>query len=298
MSTYNGCKYLPQQLDSIFSQEGVNIRLIVRDDCSTDRTVELLEKYIENGFNILIEKGTENLGPSQSFLYLIRKYTDDNYFALSDQDDIWDNNKLIIAIKKIQKQNNNKPILYYSNLKIVNENGDFCRFSHTSPHVSESTYSALIENLATGCTIVYNKRLAEIASKIKPVDYSMHDAWLYTVTKFFGTTIYDYEPHINYRQHGDNQIGTYKRKLDLKKINQEWKVISGKNGKTWSNNAKIFLNQFKEFLPSKKQNEIEKLIMYNKNLKNKLAVIFNPKYYPSNNYRKIRFIIEVLFNTL
>ena len=94
-----------------------------------------------------------------SFLYLIRTYTDDNYFALADQDDIWDADKLIIGIKAIQKleeDDENIPLLYYS-------------ISHAVPHVAKNKYAALIENLATGCTVVYNKKLAQLAKEVNPI---------------------------------------------------------------------------------------------------------------------------------
>lgn len=232
MSTYNGSKYLKEQIESILRQKNVSVRLIIRDDCSTDETVEILRQYRNGNPNIIIENDTENMGPCKSFLYLIGKYNDDEYFALADQDDIWDEDKLITAIKAMQKQGmDDKPLLYYSNLRIVDEQGHFCRLSHKVPHIANKRYAALVENLATGCTVVYNKCLADIAYSIKPSDYSMHDAWLYTVAKLFGTVIYDFTPHINYRQHQSNQVGTYKNRIDLKKCVKSLKLFLEKTEK-------------------------------------------------------------------
>lgn len=296
MSTYNGEKFLREQLDSIFKQKNVDVRLVVRDDCSTDSTVKILDEYKENYPSMIIENGEQNLGPCKSFFYLINKYNDDKYFALADQDDVWDEDKLAIAIEKIEAiKDDEKPLLYYSNLNIVNSNGVFCRLSHSTPHTAKSVYSALMENLATGCTIVYNKCLADIAYEIKPYNYSMHDAWLYLVAKIFGKTIYDFTPHINYRQHEKNQVGTYKRKVDKKKILQEIKIIVGSNGKIWSKNAEIFYSQFEKKLQEKDKIKIQKFINYNKN---KINVIFDRDFYSRSFYRTMRFIVEALFNTL
>ena len=299
MSTYNGGKYLQEQIKSILRQKDVSVRLIIRDDGSTDETLDILRIYQESNPNIVIEPKTNNMGPCKSFLYLISKYNDDEYFALADQDDIWDEDKLTTAINKIQELGaSGKPVLYYSNLRIVDAEGTFCRLSHNAPHTAKRRFAAFVENLATGCTVVYNKNLADIAHNIRPDDYSMHDAWLYTVTKLFGSVIYDFAPHINYRQHGANQVGTYKNKVDLKKIHQELEIVLGKNGKMWSKNAALILNQFQAKLSPMDIDKIRKIAEYEKSLKAKISVLIDKDYYPDSFYRKIRFIAELLCNTL
>ncbi len=299
MSTYNGSKYVSEQIESILGQINVYVRLIIRDDCSTDETAEILRQYQVVNSNIIIEKSTRNLGPCKSFLSLIRKYNDDEYFALADQDDIWDDDKLITAIETLRQEGSNgKPLLYYSNLKIVDEKGCFCRLSHKVPHIANERYAALVENLATGCTVVYNKCLADIANRIKPSDYSMHDAWLYTVARLFGNVIYDFTPHIDYRQHKSNQVGTYKNRISLKKVNQELGDIFGKDGRKWSKNARIILNQFQINDSLVDRSKIEKIAEPSKTLKSKYMILKDKEYYPDSAYRRIRFILEVICNTL
>ena len=298
MSTYNGTKYLREQIDSILNQKDVEVRLIVRDDGSKDDTVKLLKEYQDSHKNIIIEKTNSNLGPCGSFLLLISKYKDDEYFALADQDDIWDEDKLLTAIRMIKKNESNElPVLYYSNLRIVSEDGEFCRVSHKTPHIGHNRYSALIENLATGCTIVYNKRLAEIAVQVKPTKYLMHDAWLYAVAKVFGKTVYDFQPHISYRQHGNNQIGTYERRINLKKVCQEFNSIA-RNNMPWSHNADIFEKQFSTWLNEEEKRNIEKIVKYHKKFKYKVELIFDKDFYPDNIYRKCRLMVEIIFNWL
>ena len=245
MSTYNGEKYLRQQIESILNQEGVDVELIVRDDCSADKTLEVLKEYQKTHNNIKIIEGTQNLGACRSFFQLIGSYDTSDYYALSDQDDIWDTDKLKIAVGFLEKRNPEIPLLYYSNLRIVDANGHFCRISHSKPHIGKSKYSALSENLATGCTIVYNKTLAGLACQVKPKKFYMHDAWLYLVAKMFGETIYDFNPHINYRQHGDNVVGH--ELTGVKRWIQRFENLSKrKNSSTRSDCAKeIYENYLK-----------------------------------------------------
>ena len=140
MSTYNGEKYLQEQLDSIFAQRDVTLHLIVRDDCSTDSTVELLRENQKKHPEMQVFIGSRNLKPCRSFFKLISENTSDDYYALSDQDDIWDEDKLIIAIKKLQKCDTTKPALYFSNFRIVDENNTFYRNSHSVSRQTNNKY--------------------------------------------------------------------------------------------------------------------------------------------------------------
>ena len=119
MSTYNGEKYIEEQIQSIFNQKECNVSLLVRDDGSTDKTIEIV-KELSLKYNIKLIQG-ENLRAAKSFLEAI-KFTDEenDFFAFSDQDDVWLDDKLLNAIKCIEKYND-KILLYASNLTAVNE---------------------------------------------------------------------------------------------------------------------------------------------------------------------------------
>lgn len=101
MSTYNGEKYLKEQIDSILSQEGVDVRLYIRDDGSSDRTTDILASYQEHK-NVKIEKGN-NLGFAKSFLTALDECDEADYYAFSDQDDVWEKDKLSTAVQLIQE---------------------------------------------------------------------------------------------------------------------------------------------------------------------------------------------------
>ena len=118
MSTYNGEKYLHEQIDSILRQQGVKVNLLVRDDGSTDNTLAILDKYQEEG--LLTFYTGENLGPQRSFLHLLQQAPQSDYYAFADQDDIWLEDKLSTGIKQLQNDKE-KPALYFSQTQLTDE---------------------------------------------------------------------------------------------------------------------------------------------------------------------------------
>ena len=228
MSTYNGGgdrNYIREQIESILNQKGVEVSLCIRDDGSTDNTVDIIREYAQKNDAITLINDGENLGACRSFLKLISTEMDSEYFALADQDDVWDEDKLAVAIEKLKELPSDKPALYYSNQRIVDMNGAFLRLSQNEPQVAKTPYGFLAEPLAVGCTCVYNRKLSEIAWKTKPTDYSMHDTWIYNAAAMFGNTVFDSEPHMNYRQHENNVIGTAKKQISFEGIRKQLHFI-------------------------------------------------------------------------
>ena len=130
VSTYNGERYLSQQLDSILNQKGVNVSVLVRDDGSSDNTIRILEDYEKRNQNLHYYQGT-NVGPIMSFFDLLNQAKGYEYYAFCDQDDVWDDDKLSSAILLLDKEPDSLPVLYCSNLKVVDENLNFCRKAHS-----------------------------------------------------------------------------------------------------------------------------------------------------------------------
>lgn len=178
LSTYNGEKYLIEQIDSLLNQEKVDISIIARDDGSIDSTKEILAKYKEKDsrFDYYVGK---NIGPAQSFFDLLFKANKADYYAFADQDDVWDNDKLKCAVDMLEREDGKRPNMYYSNLRIVDRNLKFYRFSHDIPAVQKSRYSCLVEDVATGCTMVFNDVVLEYVKMGRPEYCSMHDTWIY-----------------------------------------------------------------------------------------------------------------------
>lgn len=222
MSTYNGERYMGEQLDSILGQEKCGVRLLIRDDGSTDATRELLRKYRNgpSGKQILPLMEGENIGAVQSFFALLRAAVEFpyEYYALADQDDIWLADKLFTAVNAIGQEE--QPCLYASAVQPVNGRGNCIPAGIRYPQMRPAFGNALVENICTGCTCVMNRQMLLLAAEKVPEFTVMHDFWLYLLASAFGRVVYDEQPHILYRQHGGNTVGmaatafeNYKRRL-------------------------------------------------------------------------------------
>jgi len=206
LSSYNGEKYIREQIDSILAQKDVAIKLLVRDDGSTDKTVEILKEYEEANDNIRVLYG-ENLGVKKSFFTLIEEAEKAEFIAFADQDDVWLPEKLFRAVSALEEQNTEKPLVYCSAKQLVDEQlqllPEGIRYGTVLPEFG----NALVENMCTGCTSVINRETLLLLKGRAPEFTVMHDFWIYLVGSCFGKVLYDTESYILYRQHGSNELG-------------------------------------------------------------------------------------------
>ena len=172
MSTYNGEKYLDEQIESLITQVGVDVKILIRDDGSSDNTIHLLKKWEKKG--VLEWYSGENIKPALSFMELVKRVPKADYYAFCDQDDVWDNDKLKIASEMIGKYGETKPTLYFSNTRLVNS--DLTPIKTTTTHNPKITLgSALIINPATGCTVVFNHALIGVIHIKKFIKLQQYD---------------------------------------------------------------------------------------------------------------------------
>lgn len=211
ISTYNGAKFIDQQMSSIFAQVGVKIDVIIRDDGSTDDTIFLLKKIQEN-HKFDFSEGTR-FGPGASFLNLIKSEDCDEYMALSDQDDIWFPDKLFRATQKLSELND-FPALYCSNVQFISTD---VRNLKVSDLPNPTFPLSFFQNSAMGCTIVFNKKAHEILKKSSGHKMIMHDWYIFLIILATGKVIFDAQPAIGYRLH-ENQFIGWKRKRNIKTI--------------------------------------------------------------------------------
>ncbi|MCD2167613.1 glycosyltransferase family 2 protein [Comamonas koreensis] len=208
ISTYNGQFYITDQLKSILSQLKIEDRVFIRDDGSTDKTLELIKSV--NDIRIEIIESDGNLGFGPSFMTLIHKVpkTFDFYF-IADQDDVWIDGRVSRALKALR--NKNCPMMYCSRLELVNSKLESIGLSPLYTK-TPSFYNAICQNIATGCTIAINQ-LALFLIRSMPIEkyydgrLYYHDWWLYLNISYFGTVVHDPIPSVLYRQHEFNQIG-------------------------------------------------------------------------------------------
>lgn len=201
LSTYNGEKFIKEQLDSILNQTYSNMKIFVRDDGSTDKTKTILEKYQKEGKIELIE-GT-NLGFWRSFFELLQKAPEADYYAFCDQDDVWEPEKIEKAIHVLQEhENKDIPILYYSNYDLYDEHMQL--IGHPKSRRNTNFENALVECVNLGMTSVINQKVKEILIRHLPEKTLGHDWWIYLICISFGKVYYDESVTAKHRIHSCN----------------------------------------------------------------------------------------------
>jgi glycosyltransferase involved in cell wall biosynthesis len=224
LSTYNGEKFLVEQLDSLLAQSHKNFILVVRDDGSTDRTVSILESYARDHSEriCLLPHDGENKGASAGYAFLVNYVLKNKeslglpsaYMMFSDQDDTWYPQKiekqLALMLATEADNDSSLPIIVHSDLEVVSEQNTVIAKSlinYQGLEIERNRFpNLIISNLVTGCTALINESLAEKALPI-PENAIMHDWWLALVATAFGKLVYLDVPLVHYRQHGNNTIG-------------------------------------------------------------------------------------------
>ncbi len=245
MSTYNGGQFLQQQLDSLYQQTYPNVKILVRDDGSTDITHKLLAGEQLKGALELLED-CNNIGATRSFFALLRHaaQTKTAYIAFCDQDDVWLANKIERAVTVLSSVSD-RPALYCSCLEIVDEQLQTLKLSVTPKKIGFG--NALVENIAVGCTMVLNRKAIDLLCQQElPAKVYVHDWWCYLVLSCFGEIIFDNHALIKYRQHSGNAIGAASSFLGVLKR----KFARLFNARLWiSEQAFIFQALFADCLP-------------------------------------------------
>lgn len=189
LSAYNGERYIAEQVDSILHQTYPNLHLYIRDDCSTDGTLQVLEQYREDPRVTLI-RGSENLGYPEGFYELLRTVTDADYYSFSDQDDVWEPDKIARAVTGLSRRNPNLPAMFFANYEIYDEKLNFIRLSpclRTKPGFLNSLYACL----GLGFTIVLNTPAKKMITNQRSVYGETKDVWIGMLCSAFGEIIFD-----------------------------------------------------------------------------------------------------------
>ena len=273
LSTYNGEQYLEEQLNSILNQNDIKVFLFVRDDGSSDKTIDILDKYAKKYVNFEYYQG-ENVGVINSFIDLLKKAPPSDYYAFSDQDDYWYEDKLKRAISQLKDDNNNYPNLYFSNQFVTDEKLNIIRKAREEKLYINNKYSCLVENFANGCTEVFNATALQYAIKKLDCDeITMHDAWLFMICSLMGNVYYDEEPSMLYRQHTNNVIGAGEETVYKFSIRDILLRIIDNNRKPRYNNSLALYHSFGNMLAENDLKKVLELVNYKKSFTNKIKLI-------------------------
>ncbi len=204
LATWNGARYLDRQLDSIAAQDHP-VRIIARDDGSGDDTRDILQSHPQ--LVTVLPPDGERRGPSGSFATLLAAAPAAAIVLFADQDDVWHPDKVTRAARALATVPHGVPGLYCSALDLIDADETPIGRSPRWPR-PPSFANALVENIASGCTIALNRTAVELLVAHPPPPHAiMHDWWAYLAVAATGRVIYDTVPSLAYRIHGANQVG-------------------------------------------------------------------------------------------
>lgn len=219
LATYNSSEYIRQQLDSLFAQTNQDWTLLVRDDCSTDNTLDIINEYQERYPRriVIIDNHGISLRAYMNFVTLLQA-ADADYYMFCDHDDVWLPRKIEISLKRmheIEEKTSDKPIIVHTDMKVVDQHlkvisDSFWSFSNLLPD-STSFLDMIHCNSANGCAMMFNQKAKEVS--IPNVNNAtMHDILLNQSVSANGGIISPIKiPMVLYRQHGDNVVGAQRR---------------------------------------------------------------------------------------
>ena len=291
LSTYNGEKYLKEQLNSLLTQECIeNIKISIRDDGSTDGTCDILRSY-EEKYHLNITYGT-NLGVNFSMTELLKNADNDfDYFAFCDQDDVWDTGKILAAVLALDGLPEEDPLLWGCMEMLTDES--LCAISLMPvPKYLGNFYNAIIQNKLAGHTQVFNRALRNILLKVPPEKMYLYDWVTYILASAFGKVLFDTNCLGLYRQHGKNVVG-YELNA-IAQIPRRFKRLTNGAFKQISTQMQYVYELFEDDLNTQYKNELNIFLKSRRNFIKRILYICNTKIKRNTRFESIQFRILYL----
>lgn len=291
LSTYNGERYIKHLIESVLAQKDVEVTLSVRDDSSSDRTIDIIKGFHDPRIKLYI--GRRNLGPAKSFLSLLRHCESADYYAYCDQDDIWYPHKIITAIGELEKSSI-KPALFMSTYDVVDKDLNIIEkrnMDFGNPFRIETT---LMYRCPSGCVMVFNDNLRKVLVKTRPKNLRMHDFWTLLVALGIHADVYTKDiPLLKYRIHGDNTVGLSQGLID--RIRRFYKSITQKSHERYLQ-AKSMYECCYDLFDDETNDLLMKIVNYRKGIANRFKLAFDNRFREigTNRYVNTLFIVSVL----
>lgn len=298
LSTYNGERYLKQQLASILAQSGVELSLYIRDDGSTDRTPQILSEYSQQA-NVFVQNG-QNEGWKRSFTDLMHSVPEVKgaYYAFADQDDVWKPEKMQVAVQQLADFT--QPAVYHSNVAIVDGNMHFLKNRFDDDFQPNSNFPAsFLDGLGVGATMVFNAEMLSLIQRYQPQTPTNHDAFVMALANMLGQVVYDPTPHILYRRHGGTATG-FGAGTDAAKPTLIDRYRRYKKGpkQQFSIRAAELLAGYAALLTPTQVQLLTQIATYRTRFGSKVALLFSPRIRATGVRKSLQIKYRVLMNTL
>ncbi len=244
LAVKDGALFLPEQLESYVQQTHTDWSLHVSDDGSNDKTVEIVQDFARRVSNLVTLRSGPCAGPNSNFFSLIRDASiEADYFAFSDQDDVWCPDKLERALDLVPTAPGDLPALYGARTELIDREGRHSGFSMEFKK-PPSFRNALVQSIAGGNTMVFNRAARELLKRVTDGNVVIHDWVTYIVVSAVGGTIfYDRKPSVRYRQHADNLVGA---NLSFRARARRVKMLLEGQWQEWNS---IHLKELERLLP-------------------------------------------------
>lgn len=296
LSSYNGEKYIREQLDSLMTQT-MPAFILIRDDGSTDGTVPIIKEYIKKYDNIKLMEG-KNLGFVGSFNTLVLNELVDKYewIAFCDQDDVWLPEKLSAAVDMLKKDYDSEvPTLYCSNFTAADR--DLKPLGSLYNMRSFKDRNPITYHYVFGCTCVFNYAAATMY-RVGINDFMVfHDKHLHCVCYYFGRIVYDNNSYILYRQHGFNTVSCYDKAYIRGVIDVVSEVFAPKE-KRWVACYREFRKKYDKYLTYNDRKLLDIFINHQHSLICRLRIFFGLDFCGRNFKHTVAFKLRALLNRM
>lgn len=274
LATYNGASYLPELLASLLAQSLPATCVDIRDDGSDDETPRLVADFVAQHAPARYRRG-EHLGAAGCFHALLREADPAlDYYAYCDQDDVWDPAKLARGIERLAGRDPAVPTLYFARVTYTDAELRSLGMSDRPQHVGLA--NALVENIASGCTMIMNRAARELLITRLPVHPAMHDRWAYLGIAAVGDLLYDDRPSIQYRQHAGNLIGVPRSAAErlLRRLRRQLRGLPPALRNTAQ--ARELLACYGDRMPAARRALVEDWLAAQRSLPTRLAYAWSP----------------------
>jgi glycosyltransferase involved in cell wall biosynthesis len=274
MSSYNGSSFIERQIKSIYNQKDVSINCFIRDDGSSDNTLQILTELQKEYANLSFIVG-DNVGWEKSFLIALSLAPQADYYAFADQDDIWFDNKIINGLNQLAQYPDNEVVMFHCNK--ISVNGDLTPLSHQIKRLSRpiNRQNAVVQEYAQGCSIIFNNAAKNLLTRRLPIEKIAHDFWVGLVCFMFGHVIYDCNPYFYHINYGNNASGEGHL---LKSWQKRWRMFWGTKNVYYLPSLDLLSDAYVDLLTDEDKIFLQQTLDYKINIRSKLNLLFSLKF--------------------